>query len=67
VELFAVQVGRDPADWKPMPAIGPGVREIRVRDESGAYREKTPQKEIELTVKRLKDWKALQHGNRDLR
>jgi phage-related protein len=38
VELFAVQVGLDPADWKPMKSVAPGVREIRVRDESGAYR-----------------------------
>ena len=38
VELFAVQVGLEPADWKPMKAVGQGVREIRVRDESGAYR-----------------------------
>lgn len=29
-ELYAVQRGLDPADWKPMPAIGPGVREIRI-------------------------------------
>jgi len=33
-----VQIGRDPDDWKPMPTIGPGVREIRVRDEAGAFR-----------------------------
>ena len=33
-----VQVGREPSDWKPMPAIGPGACEIRVRDVSGAYR-----------------------------
>jgi phage-related protein len=25
-------------DWKPMPTIGPSVREIRIRDVSGAYR-----------------------------
>jgi len=25
-------------DWKPMPAVGSGVHEIRVRDESGAFR-----------------------------
>lgn len=37
-ELFLVQCGRDPADWKPMQGIGSGVREIRVRDVSGAYR-----------------------------
>lgn len=33
-----VQVGRQPADWKPMPAVGSGACEIRVREESGAYR-----------------------------
>ena len=36
--LYMVQIGRDPDDWKPMPTIGPGVREIRVRDEAGAFR-----------------------------
>ena len=30
-ELFAVQRGLEPANWKPMRAIGPGVREIRIR------------------------------------
>jgi phage-related protein len=37
-ELFMVQVGREPDDWKPMSEVGPGTREIRVRDESGAFR-----------------------------
>ena len=37
-ELFAVQIGIEPADWKSMRTVGPGVKEIRVRDESGAYR-----------------------------
>ncbi len=37
-DLRRVQGGRLPRDWKPMPTIGPGVVEIRVRDESGAYR-----------------------------
>jgi phage-related protein len=37
-ELFMVQVGRDPENWKPMSSIGPGACEIRVRDPSGAYR-----------------------------
>jgi phage-related protein len=36
--LYMVQIGRDPDDWKPMAAIGLGVREIRVRDEAGAFR-----------------------------
>jgi len=37
-ELHQVQMGRDPSDWKPMSAIGTGVREIRIRDADGAYR-----------------------------
>ena len=30
-QLRRVQHGLDPNDWKPMPDIGPGVREIRIR------------------------------------
>jgi len=30
-ELEQVQAGREPADWKPMPSVGLGVNEIRVR------------------------------------
>jgi phage-related protein len=37
-ELYRVQCGLDPRDWKPMTGVGPGVREIRVRDEAGAFR-----------------------------
>jgi phage-related protein len=37
-ELDLVQQGLDPEDWKPMTTVGPGVREIRVRDEHGAFR-----------------------------
>lgn len=37
-ELYQVQNGRDPSDWRPMPTIGAGVREIRIRDAVGAYR-----------------------------
>jgi len=33
-----VQVGRNPDDWKPMPTVGSGACEIRVRDEAGAFR-----------------------------
>jgi phage-related protein len=29
-ELYLVQSGLQPSDWKPMPSIGAGVREIRV-------------------------------------
>jgi phage-related protein len=28
----------EPKDWKPMENVGAGVREIRIREESGAYR-----------------------------
>jgi phage-related protein len=37
-ELYQVQKGRDPSDWKPISSIGAGVREIRIRDAIGAYR-----------------------------
>ena len=37
-ELFMVQVGREPDDWKPMSSIGAGVCEIRVRDQAGQFR-----------------------------
>jgi|SRR5688572_6504793 phage-related protein len=37
-ELFMVQVGREPDDWKPMGSVGPGACEIRVRDQAGAFR-----------------------------
>ena len=38
VQLYQVQIGEDADDWKQMEIVGPGVREIRVREESGAYR-----------------------------
>jgi phage-related protein len=31
-ELYQVQNGRDPSNWKPMSTIGAGVREIRIRE-----------------------------------
>lgn len=37
-QLSEVQLGNDPDDWKPMKTVGPGVREIRVREASGAFR-----------------------------
>jgi|SRR5580704_5596051 phage-related protein len=37
-DLYQVQRGSDPSDWKPMPTIGAGAREMRIRDETGAYR-----------------------------
>ncbi|MBX8500842.1 type II toxin-antitoxin system RelE/ParE family toxin [Pseudomonas cichorii] len=37
-QLDCIQRGIEPDDWKPMKIIGPGVREIRVREASGAFR-----------------------------
>jgi phage-related protein len=37
-QLREVQKGYDPADWKPMKTVGPGVREIRIREAAGAFR-----------------------------
>ncbi len=37
-QLHKIQLGLDPDDWKPMPAVGTGVREIRIREDGGAYR-----------------------------
>jgi phage-related protein len=37
-QLDQVQHGGDPDDWKPVNTVGRGVREIRIREESGAFR-----------------------------
>ncbi len=37
-QLDRVQLGVNPADWKPFTAVGSGVREIRVKDDNGIYR-----------------------------
>ena len=37
-ELGKVQVGLEPAAWKPFDDVGAGTREIRLRDASGIYR-----------------------------
>lgn len=36
-ELWEVQQGNEPADWKPVSCVGPGVNEIRVHAK-GEYR-----------------------------
>ncbi len=77
-QLRRVQEGEDPTDWKPMTTIGPGVRELRVREASGAFRvvylaslpdriavlhafqkktQQTPQRDIDLAAKRLRELK----------
>jgi phage-related protein len=30
-ELYRLQQGLEPTDWKPMPTVGAGVREIRIQ------------------------------------
>lgn len=37
-QLELVQRGDEPDDWKPMKTVGQGVREIRIREISGAFR-----------------------------
>jgi len=37
-DLRLVQQGVDPRDWKPMPDVGKGAREIRTRTKDVAYR-----------------------------
>ena len=79
VELRAVQNGLEPDDWKPMKTVGAGVKEIRIRDASGAFRivflatlpdlvlvlhafqkktQQTARRDIELAIRRLREWKA---------
>lgn len=36
-QLERVQAGKEPSDFKPMPSVGLGVNEIRIRT-TGAYR-----------------------------
>lgn len=38
LDLYLVQSGLPPRDWKPMPTVGRGVREIRIRVADGAFR-----------------------------
>jgi len=38
MELMRVQFGGDPVDFKPMPTVGAGAYEVRVREASGAWR-----------------------------
>lgn len=37
-QLELVQSGDDPADWRSMPSVGAGCREIRIRDDANIYR-----------------------------
>ena len=75
-QLFLVQCGLEPDDWKPITSVGTGVKEIRVKDVAGIFRtvylatrpdavyvlhcfqkktQQTPQHDIELARKRLRD------------
>ncbi|MBM0106479.1 type II toxin-antitoxin system RelE/ParE family toxin [Steroidobacter sp. S1-65] len=36
-ELWEVQLGNEPSDWKPMTSVGPGVKEIRLHSK-GEFR-----------------------------
>lgn len=36
--INSMQNGQEPDDWKPMNTVGPGVKEIRIRDAAGVFR-----------------------------
>jgi phage-related protein len=36
--LGRLQAGLDPEDWKAFDEVGPGAREIRIRDSNGIFR-----------------------------
>ncbi len=36
--LHLVQTGEDPPDFKPVPSLGKGILELRISDDSEAYR-----------------------------
>ena len=38
LDLYLLQSALSPRDWKPMPTVGRGAREIRVRTLDGAFR-----------------------------
>lgn len=37
-QLDLLQQGKEPIDWRPMKTVGRGVNEIRISEESGAFR-----------------------------
>ena len=37
-QLDQIQNGLEADDWKPMGTVGPGVKEVRIRDAAGAFR-----------------------------
>ena len=37
-QIYRVQQGLAPSNWKPMASVGQGVQEIRIRDAAGAFR-----------------------------
>ena len=37
-QLDRVQNGLTPTDWKPMPSVGAGVNEIRIKDDKNIFR-----------------------------
>jgi phage-related protein len=37
-QIYRVQSGLDPNDWRPMATVGSGVRELRVRGSDREYR-----------------------------
>jgi len=36
-QLYLIQIGKDPFDWKPVTTVGSGCREIRIHDSGDAF------------------------------
>tara|TARA_R110002072_G_scaffold80674_2_gene185239 strand:- start:467 stop:790 length:324 start_codon:yes stop_codon:yes gene_type:complete len=37
-QIDKIQAGGQPDDFRPMPSVGPGVMEIRIREHNGVFR-----------------------------
>jgi phage-related protein len=60
-ELFMVQVGREPADWKPMPRVGPGAfsRAVYVLHAFQKKSQNTSRQDLDLARRRYRDAKEV--------
>ena len=38
VQLYGLELGEDPNNWKPVTGVGSGVREIRIKFDDNIYR-----------------------------
>jgi phage-related protein len=64
-QISRIQQGKDPDDWKSLPIVSPNVREIRIRESSGAFRviyqATLPDAVLVLNAFQKKSQKTLRH------